>query len=109
MTDITDQSLAHSFSTWERQAAAPVSYHVRTDLFFAIYALTGGLAWSVRKRQVLELALNKTHQSLYQASPDWLSSKESICNAGDTGHTRLIPESRMVLEKGMATRSGVLA
>ena len=38
--------------------------------------------------------------------PQWLSSKESACNAGDTGS---IPGSGRSLEEGMAIHSRILA
>ena len=38
--------------------------------------------------------------------PQWLSGKQSTCNAGDTD---LIPGSGRSLEKGMATHSSILA
>ena len=41
-----------------------------------------------------------------QRRPRWLSSKESACNAGDTGPT---PGSRNPLERGMTTHSNILA
>ena len=44
--------------------------------------------------------------SLHCGLPWWLSSKESTCNAGDTG---LVPGSRSPLEKEMATHSSILA
>ena len=46
----------------------------------------------------------------YVGLPQWLSSKESMCNAGDTGDAGSIPESgRSLAEKGMATHSSILA
>ena len=38
-----------------------------------------------------------------------LSSKESICNAGDAGDSSLIPGSGRSLEKEMATHSSKLS
>ena len=40
--------------------------------------------------------------------PQWLSGKESTCNAGDTEDVGLIPGSEDPLEKGMATHSSIL-
>ena len=39
----------------------------------------------------------------------WLSGKESACNAGATGATGSIPGSGRSLEEGMATHSSILA
>ena len=44
-----------------------------------------------------------------QGLPQWLSSKESACNTGDTGDEDLILASEDPLEKGMATHSSILA
>ena len=41
--------------------------------------------------------------------PQWLSGKETACNAGDTGDTDLILGSGSSLEEGMATHSSSLA
>ena len=41
--------------------------------------------------------------------PQWLSGKETACNAGDTGDTDLILGSGSSLEEGMATHSSILA
>ena len=41
--------------------------------------------------------------------PWWLSSKESVCNAGDLGDTGSIPGSGDPLEEEMATHSSILA
>ena len=41
--------------------------------------------------------------------PQWLSGKESTCNAGDTEDVGLIPGSEDPLEEGMATHSCILA
>ena len=41
--------------------------------------------------------------------PQWLSSKESTCNAGDAGGSSLIPESKNPLEEEMATHFSILA
>ena len=41
--------------------------------------------------------------------PRWLSGKESICNAGDTGDLGLIPGSGKCPEEEMATHSSILA
>ena len=44
-----------------------------------------------------------------QGLPQWLSSKESTCTAGDTGNAGLILGSEDPLEKGLATYSSILA
>ena len=41
--------------------------------------------------------------------PQWLSSKESACNAGAAGDMGSIPGSGRALEKEMATHSSMLA
>ena len=41
--------------------------------------------------------------------PQWLSGKESACNAGATGDARLTPGFEDPLEEGMATHSSILA
>ena len=41
--------------------------------------------------------------------PQWLSGKESACNAGATGDAGSIPGSGDPLEEGMATHSSILA
>ena len=41
--------------------------------------------------------------------PQWLSGKESACNAGATGNAGLIPGFEDPLEAGMAIHSGILA
>ena len=41
--------------------------------------------------------------------PQWLSGKESTCNAGDTEDVGLIPGSEDPLEESMATHSCILA
>ena len=38
-----------------------------------------------------------------------LSSKESVCNSGAAGDAGSMPGLEDLLEKGMATRSGILA
>ena len=40
--------------------------------------------------------------------PQWLSGKETACNAGDTGDTDLILGSGSSLEEGMATNASIL-
>ena len=42
----------------------------------------------------------------YFGLPQWLSGKESVCSAGDTGS---IPDSEYPLEESMATHSSILA
>ena len=44
-----------------------------------------------------------------QGLPQWLSSKESTCTAGDTGTAGLILGSEDPLEKGLATYSSIVA
>ena len=47
-----------------------------------------------------------------QGLSQWLSGKDSTCNAGDAGDAGdvgLIPGSKDALEEGMATHSGILA
>ena len=39
--------------------------------------------------------------------PQWLSGKESACNAGDVGDTVSIPWSGRSLEEGMATHPNI--
>ena len=41
--------------------------------------------------------------------PQWLSGKESACNAGATGDARLTPGFEDPLEEGKATHSSILA
>ena len=41
--------------------------------------------------------------------PQWLSSKESSCNAGDAGDAGSIPELGNPLEEGMETHFSILA
>ena len=41
--------------------------------------------------------------------PQWLSSKESVCNAGDMGDTDWILGSGNPLEEGMATDCSILS
>ena len=41
--------------------------------------------------------------------PQWLSGKESACNAGTTGDAGLIPGSGDPLEESLATHSSILA
>ena len=41
--------------------------------------------------------------------PQWLSGKESTCNAGDTGDSSLIPGWEDPLEEGMTTYSSISA
>ena len=47
--------------------------------------------------------------SPYAGLPQWLSSKESICNAGAAGDMGLIPGLERSLEEGMVTHSSILA
>ena len=46
---------------------------------------------------------------LYLGLPWYLSGKESICKAADTGDVGLIPGSGRSLEEEMATHSSILA
>ena len=46
---------------------------------------------------------------LYWGFPDGSSGKESACNAGDVRDPDLIPGLEDPLEKGIATRSSILA
>ena len=41
--------------------------------------------------------------------PQWLSDKESACNAGDSGDTGLILDQKDTLMEGIATHSSILA
>ena len=41
--------------------------------------------------------------------PQWLSSKESACSAGDTGDTGLIPGSGRSLQEEVAAHCSILA
>ena len=41
--------------------------------------------------------------------PHWVSSKESICHAGDTGHAVQSLDWKEPLEEGMATHFSILA
>ena len=41
----------------------------------------------------LTTVIIKEFISMFKGIPRWLSSKESACNAGDTGDTGSIPES----------------
>ena len=47
-----------------------------------------------------------TYIYTYNELPQWLNSKEFICDAGDVDS---IPGSGIPLEEGMATHSGILA
>ena len=41
--------------------------------------------------------------------PQWLSGKESTCDAGEAGDSGSIPGSGDPMEEGMATHSSILA
>ena len=60
---------------------------------------------TLRKNTVLLFALEYTTFGL----PQWLSNKESTCNAGVTGDLGSIPELRRSPEEGMATHSSIPA
>ena len=53
--------------------------------------------------------LNMLQLYLLNWLPQWLSGKESTCNAGDTGDSSLIPGWEDPLEEGMTTYSSISA
>ena len=57
----------------------------------------------------LPLSLSSLFSITYLGLPQWLSGKESACNAGDKGDTGLIPGSGRSLQEEMAAHSSILA
>ena len=50
-----------------------------------------------------------TYIYTYNELPQWLNSKEFICDAGVVRDTGFIPDQEDPLEEGMATHSSILA
>ena len=58
----------------------------------------GGQVWVIAKRYRVSLEGDKNvlklgNSDVWVGLPQWLSGKESACNAGDSGDMGLIPES----------------
>ena len=66
--------------------------------------------------KTLKVGIKGTHLNIIKyiydkptGLPQWLSGKESTCNAGDTGDSSLIPGWEDPLEEGMTTYSSISA
>ena len=81
-----------------------LSFH-KNSRVAALSKCTSTCVWSLTMRGAIFIILIMSLLGL----PQWLSGKESACNAGATGNAGLIPGFEDPLEEGMAIHSGILA